>query len=171
MPVLVNMEHGRRHRSAPSASSVFTPKGSRPPAQRCRIAATLGPSHRPVALPQRGCASIPHITLIPCQCVSAQQRPHLIPERCLLVMLFLFRNVPLHRLQIRLAHGKIRVPTLRREIPKLLALLLDPEIRCTLEFLPAATSRSKGRSGMRPYQRGASDTRTRDGFHSVPNIP
>ena len=73
--------------------------------------------------PQRGCGesfdncqSIPNIFLIPFDFVTLQQRAQLLLKSNFAMMFLLPGNVLLHRFEIGLAHGEIRVAALPFEV-------------------------------------------------------
>src|SRR5439155_931909 len=70
--------------------------------------------------------SIPHISLVPFDAMTAEELAKLVLECHLAMMLFLIRDVPFDDRHVRLADGERAVPALPIEVLQVGRLILDP---------------------------------------------
>lgn len=117
------------------------PKGIAASSPRLRGTSYLGSRFRnkfnrnAVAAMSHLARSIPNVFLIPFDFVSFQQRAQLALKTNLAVMLLLSGDVLLHRFEIGLAHGEIRVAALPLEVGVIATAFLQPEVRDAFQFL------------------------------------
>ena len=87
------------------ANGLRNPNGVETLSPRLLYSATLGTAAIGDSVqPQRGCGSVPHITLVPFHIMFAEQRAKLILKSQPPMMCFLVGDVALYLLQVGLAH-------------------------------------------------------------------